>query len=113
MRERFLEGLDDIGITLRTEDAITDFEATAAAWLPSAVAPVRGRAARRRTATLEQLVELVAADLLGQRDEVLGGGRAVAVLVDPGAQDLEEGVVAHLLAERLQRHPAADVHGAR
>ena len=30
MRERFLEGLDDIGITLRTEDAITTFEAHAA-----------------------------------------------------------------------------------
>ena len=29
VRERFLEGLDDIGITLRTEDAITAFEAHA------------------------------------------------------------------------------------
>ena len=29
VRERFLEGLDDIGITLRTEDAITAFEAAA------------------------------------------------------------------------------------
>ena len=36
VRERFLEGLDDIGITLRTEDAISDFEATRPAWLPSA-----------------------------------------------------------------------------
>ena len=36
MRERFLEGLDDIGITLRTEDAISDFEATRPAWMPSA-----------------------------------------------------------------------------
>ncbi len=35
-RERFLEGLDDIGITLRTEDAITTFEATRPAWLPTA-----------------------------------------------------------------------------
>ena len=36
-RERFLEGLDDIGITLRTEDAITTFEATRRpAWMPSA-----------------------------------------------------------------------------
>ena len=32
-RERFLEGLDDIGITLRTEDAITAFEAQRPAWL--------------------------------------------------------------------------------
>jgi 3-isopropylmalate/(R)-2-methylmalate dehydratase small subunit len=36
VRERFLEGLDDIGITLRTEDAITSFEAQRPAWLPSA-----------------------------------------------------------------------------
>jgi 3-isopropylmalate/(R)-2-methylmalate dehydratase small subunit len=35
VRERFLEGLDDIGITLRTEDAITTFEAQRPAWLPS------------------------------------------------------------------------------
>ena len=33
VRERFLEGLDDIGITLRTEDAITAFEAHRPAWL--------------------------------------------------------------------------------
>jgi 3-isopropylmalate/(R)-2-methylmalate dehydratase small subunit len=36
VRERFLEGLDDIGITLRTEDAITTFEATRPTWLPIA-----------------------------------------------------------------------------
>ena len=35
-RERFLEGLDDIGITLRTEGAITTFEQQRPAWLPSA-----------------------------------------------------------------------------
>ncbi len=33
VRERFLEGLDDIGITLRTEEAITSFEAQRPAWL--------------------------------------------------------------------------------
>ena len=33
VRERFLEGLDDIGITLRTEAAITTFEAHRPAWL--------------------------------------------------------------------------------
>jgi 3-isopropylmalate/(R)-2-methylmalate dehydratase small subunit len=32
-RERFLEGLDDIGITLRNETKITDFESTRPAWL--------------------------------------------------------------------------------
>ena len=35
-RERFLEGLDDIGITLRTEDAITAFETHRPGWLPTA-----------------------------------------------------------------------------
>ncbi len=35
-RERFLEGLDDIGITLRTESAITSFEAERPGWLPTA-----------------------------------------------------------------------------
>jgi 3-isopropylmalate/(R)-2-methylmalate dehydratase small subunit len=35
-RERFLQGLDDIGITLRTEDAITSFEAQRPTWLPIA-----------------------------------------------------------------------------
>jgi 3-isopropylmalate/(R)-2-methylmalate dehydratase small subunit len=34
-RERFLEGLDDIGITLANEAAITAFEATRPAWMPS------------------------------------------------------------------------------
>jgi 3-isopropylmalate/(R)-2-methylmalate dehydratase small subunit len=32
---RLLEGLDDIGITLRHADAITDYEATRPAWMPS------------------------------------------------------------------------------
>jgi 3-isopropylmalate/(R)-2-methylmalate dehydratase small subunit len=36
VRERFLQGLDDIGITLRAESAITTFEATRPAWLPTA-----------------------------------------------------------------------------
>ncbi|HET8618915.1 MAG TPA: 3-isopropylmalate dehydratase small subunit [Acidimicrobiales bacterium] len=34
-RERFLEGLDDIGITLRDADAIDAFEAGRQAWMPS------------------------------------------------------------------------------
>jgi 3-isopropylmalate/(R)-2-methylmalate dehydratase small subunit len=34
-RERFLEGLDDIGITLRSAEAIDAYEATRPAWLPS------------------------------------------------------------------------------
>ena len=36
VRGRLLEGLDDIGITLRNEDAITAFEATRPSWKPSA-----------------------------------------------------------------------------
>jgi 3-isopropylmalate/(R)-2-methylmalate dehydratase small subunit len=35
-RQRFLEGLDDIGITLQHVDAIDGFEANRPAWLPSA-----------------------------------------------------------------------------
>jgi len=35
VRERFLEGLDDIGITLRDEESITAFEATRPGWLPT------------------------------------------------------------------------------
>jgi 3-isopropylmalate/(R)-2-methylmalate dehydratase small subunit len=35
-RERFLQGLDDIGITLRTEGAISEFERHRPAWLPTA-----------------------------------------------------------------------------
>ena len=34
-RWRLLEGLDDIGLTLRDEQAITNFEATRPAWLPT------------------------------------------------------------------------------
>jgi 3-isopropylmalate/(R)-2-methylmalate dehydratase small subunit len=36
IRERFLEGLDDIGLTLRVEDDITSFEQHRPAWMPSA-----------------------------------------------------------------------------
>jgi 3-isopropylmalate/(R)-2-methylmalate dehydratase small subunit len=35
-RWRLLEGLDDIGLTLRHEDAITAFEATRPSWMPGA-----------------------------------------------------------------------------
>lgn len=34
-RWRLMEGLDDIGLTLRDEQAITDFEATRPAWMPT------------------------------------------------------------------------------
>jgi 3-isopropylmalate/(R)-2-methylmalate dehydratase small subunit len=36
VRERFLEGLDDIGITLRSEADITSFESQRPDWLPTA-----------------------------------------------------------------------------
>jgi len=32
---RLLEGLDDIGLTLRHESAVTSFEQTRPAWLPT------------------------------------------------------------------------------
>lgn len=35
-RQRFLEGLDDIGISMRHESSIDSFEAARPAWLPSA-----------------------------------------------------------------------------
>lgn len=35
IQRRFLEGLDDIGLTLAHEDAITAYEATRPAWMPS------------------------------------------------------------------------------
>jgi 3-isopropylmalate/(R)-2-methylmalate dehydratase small subunit len=41
-QERFLEGLDDIGITLRHVDAITEYEKTRPAWLPTVDAPAAG-----------------------------------------------------------------------
>jgi len=37
-RERFLEGLDDIGITLRSVTAIADYEPNRPAWMPSVTA---------------------------------------------------------------------------
>ena len=36
-RWRLLEGLDDIGLTLRHEDAVTAFEARRPSWLPATV----------------------------------------------------------------------------
>jgi 3-isopropylmalate/(R)-2-methylmalate dehydratase small subunit len=40
IRWRLLEGLDDIALTLRNEQAITDFEAKREAWRPKTL-PVR------------------------------------------------------------------------
>ena len=58
VRERFLEGLDDIGITLRTEDAITAFEATRPAWLPTACSSGEVGQLRGVEPGVEQGVEL-------------------------------------------------------
>jgi 3-isopropylmalate/(R)-2-methylmalate dehydratase small subunit len=38
-QQRLLEGLDDIGLTLRHASEITDYESTRPAWLPSLEAP--------------------------------------------------------------------------
>lgn len=40
-RYRLLEGLDDIGLTLRHEDAIVAYESTRPAWMPRVAAPAR------------------------------------------------------------------------
>lgn len=40
-RYRLLEGLDDIGLTLRHEDAITAYEASRPAWMPTVAVPAR------------------------------------------------------------------------
>lgn len=39
VRHRFLEGLDDIGLTLAHEEKITAYEATRPAWMPTTAAP--------------------------------------------------------------------------
>ena len=41
-RWRLMEGLDDIGLTLRHEDAITAFEATRATWMPKTLPILEG-----------------------------------------------------------------------
>lgn len=41
-RWRLMEGLDDIGLTLRHEDAITAFEATRASWRPKTLPVLEG-----------------------------------------------------------------------
>lgn len=40
-RYRLLEGLDDIGLTLRHEDAIAAYEGTRPGWMPTVAAPSR------------------------------------------------------------------------
>jgi 3-isopropylmalate/(R)-2-methylmalate dehydratase small subunit len=39
VRWRLMEGLDDIGITMRHEADISAFEATRPSWMPTTVAP--------------------------------------------------------------------------
>jgi 3-isopropylmalate/(R)-2-methylmalate dehydratase small subunit len=38
---RLVEGLDDIGLTLRHEDKITEYERTRPSWMPAVAAPAR------------------------------------------------------------------------
>ena len=56
---------------------------------------------------VEEVVELLAADLFGEGDEVLGGRVAVVEASGPGAQDGEERLVADGQAQRVQRQRAA------
>ena len=56
---------------------------------------------------VEEVVELFAADLFGEGDEILRGGVAVVEAGGPGAQDGEEGVVAEGETERVEGQGAA------
>src|SRR5215212_6298111 len=67
------------------------------------------RLPRRVEPRLEERVQVLAGDLLGQGYELRRVRVPVAVLGGPRLQDLEERVVADLLAQRLQRHAAAAV----
>ena len=50
-RWRLLEGLDDIGLTLRNEDRITEFEQRRAAWLPRTL-PARSEEQQAEASTV-------------------------------------------------------------
>jgi 3-isopropylmalate/(R)-2-methylmalate dehydratase small subunit len=63
-RERFLQGLDDIGLTLRHRDEIDAYEAGRPDWLPTAT-PGEGSVA-----------ELAIGGNLGRRDESVGANRS-------------------------------------
>ena len=62
---------------------------------------------------LEEMVEVLAADSLGQRGEVAGRHVAATMFAVPGPENREERVVADLLAQRLERHRAAVVYRRR
>src|SRR5215217_1646996 len=61
---------------------------------------------------VEEVPEVAAAHLLGEGDELPRGDAAEAILLRPAAHDAEEREVADLLAQRLQRHPAAVIDRA-
>ena len=61
---------------------------------------------------LEQLVQLLARDPLGQRDELAGGAVAAGPPRRPRPQDPEEVPVTHLVAEHLQGHGTTHIHRA-
>src|SRR3954452_24110088 len=73
-----------------------------------------GRGLRRRVQPgLEERREVLSGDPLGEVDELLGRRVALGVLSGPVAQDAEERLVADLLAQGLERHPAAAIDRAR
>ena len=62
---------------------------------------------------VEEVVELLAADLLGERDEVLRRRVPVVEVGGPGAQDGEECLVAETQPERVQCERAAFIDDRR
>src|SRR4029450_11716529 len=81
----------------------------AGALVPAWASSPGGRLLRLVQPDVEEVVELLPRDLLGEYHERRRAHVAVAVPRRPGAQKPEEVVVADLLPERLQRHRAAVV----
>jgi hypothetical protein len=71
----------------------------------------RRAAGSRPTARSRTDVELLAGDLLCEGDELGRGDVAVRVVRGPRFDDVDERVVAHLLAEGLERERASHVDG--
>src|SRR3954447_5569612 len=58
---------------------------------------------------VEEVAQVAVAVGLGEVDELLGPSVAVGVVSRPVPEDAEEGRLAHLLAQRLERHAATGI----
>ncbi len=105
------------GAVWRSKDGATrsrDRVASGGALTDARTRDGRGRRpAGREQPHVEQVAQVLTGDLLGQRDERVGGARAERVLLGPQVQGRPERVVADLVAERLQGHRAPDVDRRR